>query len=559
MLFAILNSALVLFVLLIAYWWANQGLFSALLHLLCVIIAGAIALAFWEPVTLGLLIRGTRFDDYAWGVSLVSLFVISLLILRVISDKTIRANVDLPHWANLAFGFPVGALAGSLTIGLFVIGAGHIQTQREFMGLNGWQRTGSGQVAKVEDVPMWCMAPQIASGFYGWLSGGALSTRTPLREYSPELYKQTTLLRDGATDSKDRLLTKTSLPGDAAEVLDVFKVTDTRQWAVKMRFNKPAYDGGGQQLALSAAQVRLLGRSRGREAPVVHPIAWAQKDSTGTIGVYKLDTPSHYMTSVQAQDNVEFVMLFPAFPGETEARFIQVRGTRFALPAAKPIASNELDGVLYGLGRRTGEALVLTDPSRPTLKRDELVQRRMLPFISSMNNLPGGVKLEGQDIFEAIAEFPKSLDIRPPRKLTVDQIYQTPNTRILQLDVSHGATADLFGRVRRELGDSVRPMLVDASGNTYPAIGYIHDKGQRISVMIDRTEGVGSLAALPHLPSSRAESMLLIFEVTVGAEIVAFRLNNQVVANGGLTVTPEGLRGVAPPPEEEEPEEVPQE
>ncbi len=31
---------------LIGYWWANQGVFSGLLHLLCVVVAGAIAFAF---------------------------------------------------------------------------------------------------------------------------------------------------------------------------------------------------------------------------------------------------------------------------------------------------------------------------------------------------------------------------------------------------------------------------------------------------------------------------------------------------------------------------------
>ena len=37
-------------VLLIAYWWSNAGAFSALIHLLCVITAGALAFALWEPI-----------------------------------------------------------------------------------------------------------------------------------------------------------------------------------------------------------------------------------------------------------------------------------------------------------------------------------------------------------------------------------------------------------------------------------------------------------------------------------------------------------------------------
>ncbi|MHC4141812.1 MAG: hypothetical protein ACYSUF_08025 [Planctomycetota bacterium] len=44
----IFNILCIAMVLLIAYWWANQGIFSAIIHLLCVIIAGALALAFWR-------------------------------------------------------------------------------------------------------------------------------------------------------------------------------------------------------------------------------------------------------------------------------------------------------------------------------------------------------------------------------------------------------------------------------------------------------------------------------------------------------------------------------
>ena len=112
----ILNITVIAMVLLIAYWWATQGAFSAIIHLLCVIVAGALALAFWEPLTMGLLLRGTDFDVYAWGVSLVGIFVVALLGLRLLTNKLLPANVNLPRWANLALGFPVGAVEGVKTL-----------------------------------------------------------------------------------------------------------------------------------------------------------------------------------------------------------------------------------------------------------------------------------------------------------------------------------------------------------------------------------------------------------------------------------------------------------
>ena len=109
------NIAIIGLVLLIAYWWANEGLFSSLLHLVCVITAGAFALSLWEPVTMALMSGGT-FDNYAWGIVLVGIFAITLFCLRLTSDKLVPANLKFPPWANFAIGGLTGAAAGVLTI-----------------------------------------------------------------------------------------------------------------------------------------------------------------------------------------------------------------------------------------------------------------------------------------------------------------------------------------------------------------------------------------------------------------------------------------------------------
>ena len=172
-----LNIVLIALVAMIAYWWANQGLFSAIIHLLCVIVAGAIALAVWEPVTVGLLLRGNAFDNYAWGVSLVGLFVAALLLLRLATNKLIPANVDLPHWANLGFGFPVGAASGVLTIGMLIIGMGFIQSEREIFGHVGSARSArTGQVGEVGS-RMWLPFHKWTDEFYSQLSVGSLPWR----------------------------------------------------------------------------------------------------------------------------------------------------------------------------------------------------------------------------------------------------------------------------------------------------------------------------------------------------------------------------------------------
>src|SRR5439155_8949738 len=137
----------------------------------CVVAAGAVALSVWEPLTVGLLLRGGGFDDYAWGFSLIGVFVLTLVILRVATNKLVPNNVALPNWANLVFGFPIGAASGILSLGILVIGAGFIQSTREIVGWNGAHRSGkTAEVGVKPDERLWLPVHEITYEFYGWLS-----------------------------------------------------------------------------------------------------------------------------------------------------------------------------------------------------------------------------------------------------------------------------------------------------------------------------------------------------------------------------------------------------
>ncbi|MFG0274722.1 MAG: hypothetical protein ACF8QF_06665, partial [Phycisphaerales bacterium] len=86
----LMNIGVILFVLFIAYLWTQQGLFSAFLHFVCTLIAGAIALAVWEPLVYGVFL-GMR-QDLAWSLGLIVPFLVSLVVLRLASDKLIPNN-----------------------------------------------------------------------------------------------------------------------------------------------------------------------------------------------------------------------------------------------------------------------------------------------------------------------------------------------------------------------------------------------------------------------------------------------------------------------------------
>ncbi len=137
---AIFNLIVAALVLLIAYWWANQGVFSSILHFVCVACAGAMALALWEPVTVNVLLSGGGFDDYAWGLSLGGMFVVFLFLFRVVADKLAPSNLEFPQWANYSVGGAFGLLSGMLTMGITLISAGFIQSTTELGGFIGYAR-----------------------------------------------------------------------------------------------------------------------------------------------------------------------------------------------------------------------------------------------------------------------------------------------------------------------------------------------------------------------------------------------------------------------------------
>jgi hypothetical protein len=266
------NLLIIFIVLLIAYWWANQGLFSAILHLVCVVAAGAIALAFWEPVTLGLLMSGGMFDDYAWGVSLVLLFCLSLAVLRVAADKLAPGNVNIPMWANLSFGFVVGLAASIITAGILLTGVGFLQSHREIMGYTGYGRSARDATVTQTGQGLWLPVHRITSGFYEYLSLGSLYphfNNTPLAHYNPELYKQASLVRDSFERGKGKL----SLLPSAATVHRLQRDEQNNRYAVEVEFKALSRDFG-QQLTLSSSQIRLITHPLGGSPRIVHPEAW---------------------------------------------------------------------------------------------------------------------------------------------------------------------------------------------------------------------------------------------------------------------------------------------
>ncbi len=123
------------------------------------------------------------------------------------------------------------------------------------------------------------------------------------------------------------------------------------------------------------------------------------------------------------------------------------------------------------------------------------------------------------------------------RNLRILGIFEPPGTRVVQLKVDRSSSANIYGSIKDRASNSDMPMLVDREGNTYSAIGYVHQKPEGVEIRLDPTNGI-SLGELPHVPTAGHHRMRLVFQVTEGANLAGFRLGNVPVVSFHLPVPP---------------------
>lgn len=523
----IFNILVIGFVLLIAYWWANQGFFSALLHLLAVVGAGAIAFGLWEPLVY-LQLSGSGWDNYAWGTTLVGVFALALFILRFTTDRICGANVSLPRGVDLGLGGICGAGAGILTVGIMLIGAGFIQSHVTILGYQGFGRdTRTGQVMNQRMSPMWFQVDTFTGKFFGLLSGGSLYpsfSHTPLATHNPDIWKQASYVRDTFDDGRGQL----SLAPDAARV-ERFTVSDDNRAYVQVSFTNAARDFN-EMLTLSASQVRLLGTNQGYPV-IAHPDAWQQSTSKNPVGNrFLFDSRTHYATTVPGQQGGKIVFEFPIRAMEA-ARDIQIRNTRFPLPGRE----SGVISLAVGAGRAPA-----INPAAPDVTAAMSVTNRTTPLRgASKNRLPASIE-EVDGYFTTtngeVARFPRKGTTGSPGKNLAIQGFSEPlGTRMIRVDVSRSSPANIFGNVQRDLEDQNAQFgLVDSRGNLYYPMGYIHQTPDDINIKLDPGNFVSRYTDLPELPTSGTEDLWLLFTVTEKVQITGFVVGQTTIGTANL-------------------------
>ncbi|MCE9618867.1 MAG: hypothetical protein K8R92_03040 [Planctomycetes bacterium] len=483
----ILSVLVALLVLLIAYWWSNQGVFDAFIHFVCVVIAGALAFALWEPVTVGFLLKGGGFDAYAWGVSLGGIFLVALFGLRFVFDSLTPKRPKLPRWANLSFGGVLGLLSGTLTMGITLIAVGHLSTTTELLGYYGWVRSPESQGRPMQSDPNSppSLAMAFTQGFYDFLSLGSFS---PLMGDATLASHRPGIAADGGSLFRDSLrggkgnstLSPTGFAFTGAYFDPKYVLRDgtVGAYAVLLSFKPESFDHEGS-FSLSASQARLIAPTA-EGAIAEFPIEFSQEKKTDagrSMIRYEFKTDSSYATLEDGKAEGSICLVFPAKPflsanPPVKPTMLSIKGLRIALPKLDPDA--------LALGRAVENAgasvQIPPDETAPAIPADELEMNSSISgMLLSKNGLPGTLQEANGSIFTGAATHVTKNALA---KGDVRSIAQDQGQKIVKLKISKDSVADLYNvdktrKVAQKVGMGGVPMLVDTKGNLYEPFGYI--------------------------------------------------------------------------------------
>src|SRR5438128_1104209 len=112
----------IIIMLAVGYAYLSEGLFSACVMCVNVVLAGLIAFNFWEPLAQGFegMVSGMFLVDYLDMLFLVGIFSLVLGLLRMATYNLAPSLVEYHGWVQSIGGAVVGLLIGYLVSGFLV-------------------------------------------------------------------------------------------------------------------------------------------------------------------------------------------------------------------------------------------------------------------------------------------------------------------------------------------------------------------------------------------------------------------------------------------------------
>lgn len=579
-----MDAIVILLVVVIAYIWSSRGFLSGFMHMLCVIVAGALAFSVWEPVGLWILGQQGGQDGYAlnlsWGVALGAPFMIILTVLRLAMDKLVPGNTDVEGVVNLVGGGLCGAVSGVIVMGMTLMSVGYTRMSSDLYGYQPVKYDNGGSLTVQSDMVL--PVEKWTAGFYKMLSNGAMRPMggESLGRWHPQLAYEGALLRTNfeegkakhaiAPDGFEVIKHYTYAPTDSKQLLsDTFDDKRQQQFAY---LNGETVSAGTSQIegfvvsfkagakektgnvVLGPGQLHLVVQTDPNDLNAtmgVQPLAIiAQSLNKPDVLRWRWDAPNTFFQSVggaaEATMGFEFVV-----PKGSKPIGLYVKGTRVDVTqmAATPTftSASERDSQIRSkaiFGKSAGKV----DASRAVtvrIRRDDPNAADV--FITTGTSVPFGIilqkdNLKGLTITEqneidggGLVQFPTE-DLKKTgfvdRKLQVRQFAATDDTRIVQVQVDGKNTR--YGFLSDAAGDIDRtkpPVLIDSAGTTYSPVGYVFRNNEQTDIYFSPQAPVQSINSLPVVSRSRPDAQLvLIYRVNFGATVTMFAVGDRAIA-----------------------------
>jgi hypothetical protein len=571
----ILQLIVIALVLLIGYWWAGQGALSGLLHFLSVVGAGAVAFGVWELVTVQLLFKvdNELVQSIAWTVGLLVPFLIALIVLRVLCDKAVGANIQLQPAMNFVLGLVFGLGSGVLTVGILVIGIGFLQLKANFGGFQALEIDGSGNVSRQRS--LWLPVDKLTEQFYGIMSQAAFATSHPLHKYQPNVADSSSLIRMSIDSGTGKNAMR---PGDLeiASVLEVTagnvnelykytpgdapyayedpwngRVTSGTSYIITVNFKSSARENSGT-MAVGNAQYRLIAENDAGDVTTVVPMAVIAKAEARSddLGRFRFDSKDMFIGSIAGTSTPTMAFEY-LVPTGYAPKFFEARRLRIALPdgpwdsitaaernrriatgqmsqAAKPVPDQELDRSNAARLSGGGAELIKVNDRLPNRWMFQKADTSGLTITDDRRIQAGTFRFNIKDLRRDI-----------PRDLAIDKFFQAPGTRVVQVrvDFQNNNPLALPSPNINESDPTQIPLLIDDRGAQFTAVGYIYADATLGEISLEPGSPIETIDQLPSLSRSRSDQELyLVFRVTGGSTIREVSYGADVVGLANVQV-----------------------
>ncbi|QYU67004.1 hypothetical protein J4558_18890 [Leptolyngbya sp. 15MV] len=507
------------------YLWLTRGFFSALLHLVCTVAAGAIAFGVWEPVSYLLIDLaadrgfGARLVDVAWALGLILPFAISLAVLRVAVDTVLPANAQCGTTADYAGGAVCGLGSGVITAGMIVLSLGFLRVPHDFGGYQLVKNEGTTERGSLEINPSKVMpwVDRLTAGFYSHVSTRTLRTGTPLAVWHPDFATLPATMRL-TYEGVSRVTHKPSAfavagaytvgdvqRGTPANQLLVDGWNNTPQRATDLRgrpievghllglvvtFNAAARETKGY-VSVGNGQVRLVAVNDAGESRAIHPIAVITNRDDPAVKSFerfRFASDKQFYSSVGAVAETVMAFEFPMPTGfrplalyvkGVRADVSQAQPTNFPTPMARDAAvvAGQVTG-MKDIGPiidpNTGQPVqTQQSASVPTLDDQPIRLAASLGFNIQKGHERGltveAAQRRGWQIVDGEAQyFRREVEQRFDQNLLVNSFRVPPGTTMVQVNFTPLQRESAFGQALDAAERLATPLLVDANGRPTP-------------------------------------------------------------------------------------------